>query len=267
MKVIQNGISCFLPSYDESNEKQLVEQASAGSREAMDQLIRQHQRFIYNIALKLLKDRDDAADLTQEVLVKMVTGLGRFKFKSSIRTWLYRIVINQFKNSRRRSCVHDIRRFDDWGVVGDQLFDREEITIEERISRREEIVLLRNKYMAFSLLCLDREQRLVLMLGGLFRIRSGAAAKLLDITPENFRKQLSRTRKRLLHFINGDYTCIERENIGSLMVLKNRELDQLIEGRYSRLFEKKPHEKVEDEDTVIGNLLMDQDIRNLFLLG
>ena len=68
--------------YDEGKDRALVSEACAGSTQAMEALARAHQRFIYNIALRMVRDAHDAADLTQEILLKMLTNLSKFENKS-----------------------------------------------------------------------------------------------------------------------------------------------------------------------------------------
>jgi hypothetical protein len=67
--------------YDESKDRILVSDARAGSPEAMEALARAHERFIYNIALRMVRDPHDAADLTQEILLKMLANLSKFENK------------------------------------------------------------------------------------------------------------------------------------------------------------------------------------------
>src|ERR1700760_907773 len=122
----------FAEDYDRSDDLLLVTEVCNGSREAAGQLVRRHQRFIYNIALKLIRDPDDAADLTQEVLVKMITRLSQFQSKSSFRTWLYRIVMNHFLNTQRSKAEKEVRSFEELGVFVDETHDREDMTIEEK---------------------------------------------------------------------------------------------------------------------------------------
>jgi RNA polymerase sigma factor (sigma-70 family) len=283
--------------YNDQDDQLLVSQTCAGSREAAGQLVRRHQRFIYNIALKLVNDPNDAADMTQEVLVKMLTKLSQFESKSSFRTWLYRIVMNHFLSAKRRKSEET--NFADLGAIIDNLHDQEEMTAEEQETYKDHIITVRNKCMASTLLCLDREQRIVLILGGVFNIKSPIAAQLLDITPENFRKQLSRAKHDLFQFmdnkcglINPDNPCRchkktkgfikegkvdaetvrftreARETIGSVVAGKNDALDQLMEGKYLRLFTQQPYEQIpEEEDNMIRFLLMDEDIKSLFLLN
>ncbi|MEO0341781.1 MAG: sigma-70 family RNA polymerase sigma factor [Bacteroidota bacterium] len=89
-------------SYSEEHNRSLVSRALEGDRKAMDELIHLHQPFIYNVAWKMVDDPNDALDLTQETLLKVITKLAQFKFSSSFRTWLYRIVVNEFLQSKRR---------------------------------------------------------------------------------------------------------------------------------------------------------------------
>src|SRR6516165_9213122 len=71
--------------YDEGKDRALVSEACAGSMQAMEALARAHQRFIYNIALRMVRDAHDAADLTQEIPLKMLTNLSKFENKSKGR--------------------------------------------------------------------------------------------------------------------------------------------------------------------------------------
>src|SRR5690349_15600398 len=93
--------------FDESNlsdaeDVALVERASGGDKEALDALIRRHQAWIYNVAVRMVWEPRDAEDATQEVLIKVITKLGSFQGQSKFRTWLYRIVVNHIMNMKRR---------------------------------------------------------------------------------------------------------------------------------------------------------------------
>ena len=85
----------------EREDQNLVALARSGNRRALEDLIRQHQEWIYNIAVRMLFHPQDAQDATQEILVKVVTRLSSFEGRSSFRTWLYRIVVNHVLNMRR----------------------------------------------------------------------------------------------------------------------------------------------------------------------
>ena len=66
--------SVFEAGYRESDDLLLIEQAKEGSRKALEQLVERHYNFIYNVALRFLLNPEDAQDLTQEVLIKIITN-------------------------------------------------------------------------------------------------------------------------------------------------------------------------------------------------
>src|SRR5260221_1269205 len=98
--------------YDESKDQSLVSEARAGSGEAIEALARAHQRFIYNIALRMVRDPHDAADLTQEILLKMLANLSKFENKSSFRSWLYRMAVNHLISATRRKSETEVHSFE-----------------------------------------------------------------------------------------------------------------------------------------------------------
>jgi RNA polymerase sigma-70 factor (ECF subfamily) len=75
-------------------EHQLIQRAQKGDQEAFAALVSEHQRYVYNLALRVLKDEEEALDLAQETFVRAWTALPNFRGQSQFRTWLYRIVTN-----------------------------------------------------------------------------------------------------------------------------------------------------------------------------
>lgn len=76
------------------HEYSLIQRARKGEHDAFAALVDEHQRYIYNLAFRVLKDENEALDLTQETFVRAWTALPNFKGQSQFRTWLYRIVTN-----------------------------------------------------------------------------------------------------------------------------------------------------------------------------
>src|SRR5687767_12297662 len=87
---------------DDTTDLDLVEKVRNGDRAALETLVLRHQSWIYNIAVRMVFQPQDAEEVTQEVLVKVITKLSTFKGESAFRTWLYRIVANHVLNMRRR---------------------------------------------------------------------------------------------------------------------------------------------------------------------
>ncbi len=83
-------------NFSDSTSIELVQKSLEGDKNALNQLIKIHEPFIYNVAWKYTNNPEEAKDLTQEVLIKVVTKLSTFKGNSAFKTWVYRIVVNQF---------------------------------------------------------------------------------------------------------------------------------------------------------------------------
>jgi RNA polymerase sigma-70 factor (ECF subfamily) len=82
-------------------EAALISQCVAGDESASAVLVSEHQRMVYQLALHLLNDHNEALDLSQEVFLQVFRMLPRFRGQSTLRTWIYRIVVNQAKNRQR----------------------------------------------------------------------------------------------------------------------------------------------------------------------
>ena len=85
----------------QSEEAALIDELRAGSEEAFAWLIAHYHQPIYSLLARTVHDRADAADLAQEVFVKVFRGVGSFHGESSLRTWIYRIALHEASNQRR----------------------------------------------------------------------------------------------------------------------------------------------------------------------
>ena len=99
----------------EAEDRALVRLVQSGSKEALDLLIARHQRWIYNIALRMVCLPQDAEDATQEILIKVLTKLSTFRGDSQFRTWLYRLAVNHLLNMKRARAEAREMTFEDYG--------------------------------------------------------------------------------------------------------------------------------------------------------
>ncbi len=200
--VLQNPISDRCG--EETTEAALVRSALEGRREALEDLVRRHEPWVFNIALRMLWNRSDAEDATQEILVKIVTGLSSYRRESAFRTWAYRIAVNHLLSCRRSRAECAIKSFECYGQCLDTTPDDERLD-ESGASPDSSLLAEEVKIgcMTGMLLCLDREQRLVFVLGEIFEATDALGAELLDIGRENFRQKLSRARSQLYGFMKG----------------------------------------------------------------
>jgi RNA polymerase sigma-70 factor (ECF subfamily) len=76
-------------------ESQIIKKAISGDSEALTILIDKYKDIAFNLALSIVKNRDDAKDITQDSFLKILENINRFRSDSKFSTWLYRIVYNQ----------------------------------------------------------------------------------------------------------------------------------------------------------------------------
>jgi RNA polymerase sigma factor (sigma-70 family) len=199
------------PTGDEV-DRQLVQQAQSGNREALESLVRRHQAWIYNIALRMLYYPHDAEDTTQEILIKLITKLSTFQGRSSVRTWLYRIAVNHVLNQKRRDWEERLN-FQEYGRGLDSTPD---LDLPDPSSVPVDVKLLVEEAeigcTSGMLLCLDREQRVIYILGEIFGVTDAVGAEFLEISRENFRQKLARARRDLHNFMHDKCGLVNRAN-------------------------------------------------------
>src|SRR5258708_15449870 len=80
----------------------LVQRAQAGDRQALSELVQSQQTYVYSIAMSLMHNPADAADMTQEAFVRLMRSLGTYRGETKFTTWLYRLVTNICLDGLRR---------------------------------------------------------------------------------------------------------------------------------------------------------------------
>src|SRR5262245_25655943 len=91
----------------ESDEQALAERAKGGDDRAFAKLVAAYERVIFNLALRMTNDREDARDITQSVFVKVYRNLDSFDPKYKFFSWIYRIGMNECLNHRGRKRAHE----------------------------------------------------------------------------------------------------------------------------------------------------------------
>jgi RNA polymerase sigma-70 factor (ECF subfamily) len=148
----------------EAEDLRLIEALRGGAEPAYEELIERFQQPVYALALRLLDDQGEACDVVQEVFLKVFRNITNFRGQSSLKTWIYRITVNEAHNARRWFFRHRRREVEldhseqdsrDWKEIiadssrspFDVAFDREQhVMIEAALERinpifREAVVL------------------------------------------------------------------------------------------------------------------------------
>ncbi|KPF68908.1 hypothetical protein IP84_06735 [beta proteobacterium AAP99] len=195
--------------------------ALAGKLGAIEALLACVQPGVFALAVRMLGNRDDAADATQEILLRIVTHLGSFRGDAAFSTWVYQVARNQLLTAATRSREHP-----EVSLEGMQARLGEGLAFADALARSappdaasahhaarqtpnpEDAAAARELAVSCTqsmLMALDREQRLAYLLDVLLGLDSEQAAAVLDITPAAYRKRLQRARDALQTHMGG--TC------------------------------------------------------------
>ncbi|MDJ0784765.1 MAG: RNA polymerase sigma factor [Desulfosarcinaceae bacterium] len=183
------------------NVEHLAFMAQQGSRKDLNKLIEQIQNHIYKLSLRMTGYPSDAEDATQEILIKIITHLSDFRGSSQFSTWYYRIAVNHLLNIKKYKFKEYDLTFEYWEELGyrtDPTFDQHSIDEPTKRLLEQEV---RITCLQGMLQCLEKNLRIVLVLGEFFQMSGEEAATILGITKTAFRKRLSRARRKINHFM------------------------------------------------------------------
>lgn len=175
----------------------VARRAIDGDRDALNSLVRQLQGDIYGLALRMLWNREDAEDATQEILVRVVTRLSQFDFRSRLKTWVYRVAVNYILDVKKSPVERMHLSFDRFaedladGLSADGPLDAERSLLVEEVKIGCTLGMLQ---------CLDRPHRLAYVLGEILDMPGPEAAEALEISPDIFRKRLQHARTAIKSF-------------------------------------------------------------------
>lgn len=207
----EKPMSDAVPDCEASIDDELTSRAVAGDGPAVETLLRHHQRQIFTLALYMLQSRADAEDATQEILLKIALGLPAFRRLSTTRTWVTRIAVNHllaYKRSRPEAKVTSFACFSRYLAAASELDLPNGLSAETAVLVEE----ARSSCTMGMLLCLDREQRVVFLLGEILETPDVIAADALQLTRENFRQRLSCAREQLSNFMRGKCGLVDPRN-------------------------------------------------------
>jgi RNA polymerase sigma-70 factor (ECF subfamily) len=177
-------------------EAALVQRCAAGDEDACAALVDEHQRLVYQLALHLLGDHDEALDLSQEVFLRVFRTIHRFRGQSALRTWIYRIAINQARNRmrwwRRRRRGQQVS-LDDHVRAHGELPTESAAASPERVYRQKEVA--GRIWQALEVLPFD--QRTAIVLREIDGLSYDEIAFSLGVAVGTVKSRLARARESL----------------------------------------------------------------------
>jgi RNA polymerase sigma-70 factor (ECF subfamily) len=176
----------------------LVALCRQGDPDAFARLVALHEHMVFNLALRLTGDPEEARDVAQDVFLQVFRMLARFEGRSSLKTWIYRIVVNQCHNRQRfwkRRRRDRMRPLEDMTPADEaQLSARSPDAPNpyEEIRRREQARAVQTALLAVSF-----EHRAILLLREVEGLSVEQVAESLGVPPGTVKSRLSRAREAL----------------------------------------------------------------------
>ena len=186
----------------EINEKEIIGRVLGGDTEAFSELVTRYEKTVYNLALRMVGDRSDAADMAQEAFVKAWTNLPSYRGESKFSAWLYRITTNvclDFLRSKSRRPQLSL-------TVGDDDDGDVQLDIPDPAADPEDQLMKRLGMQSLSegLKLLPDKQRQILVMRELGGLSYSEIAAQLSLEEGTVKSRIFRARKNLCAFLLGD---------------------------------------------------------------
>ncbi len=163
--------------------------ASKGDRKAFEYLYKAASGFVYNVALRVVNNREDAQEVTQEVFLIVYNKLKDFRFESSFKTWVYRITANYAINLAKKQAFRRNRTVEyDEALVGGTAGD-----VQAQIDKD-----YREKIIEQLLSALNPDQRACVVLRNIEGLNYQQIAETLKVNINTVRSRLKRAREKMM---------------------------------------------------------------------
>lgn len=177
------------------DDRAVIEQVLAGDNDAFGILVERYQTKIYNLALRMCGNEDDAFDLAQESFLRAWRNLGSFQFESAFSTWLFRLCSNiclDFLRAKKRRAAVSLTMTDDEGEENQLELPDPGKTPEEAVLAAEDRELLTR-----ALNELPADQREILTLRAIDDLSYSEIARIMNLQEGTVKSRLSRARTAL----------------------------------------------------------------------
>lgn len=183
----------------EVSEKKIIEKVLGGDANAFEELVLKYEKTVYNLALRMVGDRDDAFDMTQEAFIKAYGSLSSFRGDSKFSVWIYRITTNvclDFLRSKSRKQQVSL-------TVSDDDDEDAQLDIPDPKADPEQQLIKKISMQSVEegLKTLPDKQRQILVMRELGGMSYAEIGKALSLEEGTVKSRIFRARKRLCTFL------------------------------------------------------------------
>lgn len=182
-------------------DAELIEGLREASELAYERLIERFQQPVYSLAFRLLNDPGDACDVAQEVFLKVFRNIGHFRGQSTLKTWIYRITVNEAHNQRRWFARHRGREM----VLADQqeILAGQDVPDSSRSPFDHAFDRERHVLIEAALARINPTFREVVVLRDIEELRYDEIAEILQISLGTVKSRIMRGREALRQELTG----------------------------------------------------------------
>lgn len=182
----------------------LIKKAAKGDKKSFELLMDEYMGVIYNVALRMSDNRDDADDMTQEILIKIFRSIASFKGNSKFSTWVYRVAVNTCLDELKKKKNKKYISLDaDFGnEEGESRIEiRDEAPSPERRAEQKEL----REIVASAISKLSDEHKTVIVLRDLRGLSYSEIAEILGCNDGTVKSRINRARAQLKGILEKDY--------------------------------------------------------------
>lgn len=194
------------PDTTSIEDGRLVERIKAGERIAFEELVNKYNANVYSLALRLTNDREDARDATQDTFLKVYNNIDKFRGDSQLRTWIYRIAVNQVANQQRWWR----RRWRDRTVSID-IGESNELTLADRLAspnqtpEQNALSAEQRRMIVQALSKLKFDFRVAVMLRDIEGLSYEEISETLEVSIGTVKSRIARGREELRDLLKGSF--------------------------------------------------------------
>lgn len=180
----------------EGPEAELVRRCQAGDDEAFRQLVERHRSKVFSIIYGIMRRRNDAEDIAQQVFTKVYFSIKGFDFRSSLVTWLYKITVNECYDYLRKKKVRKLVYESDLGENDQRTMENSELAVEKRapVDKQTE----RRDYLMKLMSKLSEQERVLLIQKEVEGRTVQELSEMTGLNENTIKVKLFRARRKLV---------------------------------------------------------------------
>lgn len=183
-------------SFKETPEADLILRAQAGEETAFRELVERHQNKVFAVIFRILRRRNDAEDIAQQVFTKIYFSLNKFNFRSSLSTWIYKITVNECYDYLRKKKIRKLVYESDMGEEDNRSLENSKLAVNQGIEFDEQAE--KRDYLIKLLERVSDEERMLLFEKEVEGCSVQELAEKTGLNENTIKVKLFRARQKLV---------------------------------------------------------------------